>query len=224
MKNKITLFYLFILLLSTSSMYSHYNKNLSIVTLLALQLNETQKDPKKTEKIDTVSSAKPPTKQDTVKNINKIETKIAPESKTDAGVNRIGISEFSIQIISISFFLVMLFLLYNYFEYLKRQNQRIGYQSIKLIGLVLIFPGICILALVGGDSLMSGETLAALFGTIAGYVLSKEEDSNVDSLKNKIAAISKEKEDLVKKNNEILETDKKLKDEIEKLKKLVPKP
>ena len=89
------------------------------------------------------------------------------------------ISEMTIQIVSIFFFVVMLFLFYYFFDHIRRNRQRIGFQSIKLIGLILMFPGICIIALVG-NGLIGGSTLAALLGTIAGYVLSREED-NKDS-------------------------------------------
>jgi len=58
----------------------------------------------------------------------------------------------------------------------------LGFQSIKFIGLSLMFPGICILALIGGSSI-SDATLATLLGTIAGYVLSREDDSAKDALK-----------------------------------------
>jgi hypothetical protein len=94
-------------------------------------------------------------------------------------------------VIIIAFFLIMALLLVMFFRHLKVNNQRIGYQSIKLIGLILIFPGVCILATVG-QGILKSETLAALFGTIAGYVLSREDDSK-DNIN---AAQKKTEEDL----------------------------
>lgn len=75
------------------------------------------------------------------------------------------------------FFIVMILLLILFFIHIRFLPTRIGFQSIKLIGFILIFPGICILTIVGGTSVLSGETLAALLGTIAGYVLSRDDDS-----------------------------------------------
>ena len=82
----------------------------------------------------------------------------------------------------ILFFIVMVLLLVFFFIHVRFLHQRIGFQSIKLIGLILIFPGICILTIVGGTTVLSGQTLAALLGTIAGYVLSRDDDSK-DSTK-----------------------------------------
>lgn len=93
-------------------------------------------------------------------------------------------------IIVIAFFFIMALLLFKFFKHLKDNSQRIGYQSIKLIGLILIFPGVCILA-VGAKGILSGETLAALFGTIAGYVLSREDDNKDTTLKD----VAKKKEE-----------------------------
>ena len=84
-------------------------------------------------------------------------------------------------IIVIAFFVIMLVLILLFFWYLRERKQRIGFQSIKLIGLILIFPGICILAIVGGEPVLSGQTLAVLLGTIAGYVLSRDGDDSKDN-------------------------------------------
>nr|WP_299174666.1 OPT/YSL family transporter [uncultured Allomuricauda sp.] len=120
------------------------------------------------------------------------------------------ITEDTIKIISIGFFAVMILLIILFFiSKMKSSNPYFGFHSIKFIGLILIFPGICILALISTE-LISGATLAALFGTIAGYVLSrdKEDDSDSSALKEKH---KKEKQKLM---NEITT----LKDDIEKLK------
>ena len=86
-------------------------------------------------------------------------------------------------IVSIFFFIIMGLLVFKFFKHVsnKEHFQRLGFQSIKLIGFILMFPGICILALVGGPDILSGQTLAVLLGTIAGYILSKEDDPAKDS-------------------------------------------
>lgn len=120
------------------------------------------------------------------------------------------ITEDTIKAISIGFFVVMILLILLFFiSKMKSSNPYFGFHSIKFIGLILIFPGICILALISNE-LISGATLAALFGTIAGYVLSrdKEDDSDSSALKEKH---KKERQKLM---DEITT----LKDAIEKLK------
>lgn len=82
------------------------------------------------------------------------------------------------QVVVIAFFVIMIVLIFLFFSHLKRNNTHIGFQSIKLIGLILIFPGICILAIVGGTDVLAGQTLAVLLGTIAGYVLSRDDDKD----------------------------------------------
>jgi hypothetical protein len=116
-------------------------------------------------------------------------------------------------IIVIAFFVVMLVLFIYFFSYLKRNNQRIGFQSIKLIGLILIFPGICILAIVGGESILSGQTLAVLLGTIAGYVLSRDDDAK-DTTKD----VNKTKDEADKAEANLKEKIKALEDKIKSIK------
>ncbi len=116
--------------------------------------------------------------------------------------------------ISILFFVVMLFLFYNFFAHIKKHDQYIGFQSIKLIGLVLMFPGICILAL-AGNNLISDTTLAALLGTIAGYVLSRDEDSKAKNANDNLTKLKQENEALEAKYAEM---EQKLNDEIATLK------
>ena len=77
-----------------------------------------------------------------------------------------------------------------------------------------MFPGICIVALVG-NGLISATTLSALFGTIAGYVLSREDDSKKTDANKTIIDLKKEKENLT-------ESVKKLNEEIVELKKTQP--
>lgn len=65
--------------------------------------------------------------------------------------------------------IAMLFGLWKVFSRLAEKNQGFGPNSLRAIGIVLFVPGIIILALV---TEFKTETLAALLGTIAGYVLS----------------------------------------------------
>jgi hypothetical protein len=125
------------------------------------------------------------------------------------------ISEYAILFIVFLFFVIMIFLFYKFFGHIKAKDQYIGFQSIKLIGLILMFPGICILALAGGG-LIGGSTLAALLGTIAGYVLSREDDPKDSSLKEDYAKLKNDKEAL----DVNVES---LKAEIEELKKQIPR-
>ncbi len=55
------------------------------------------------------------------------------------------------------------------FARLKAKDQGFGPNSLKALGIVLFIPTLVILALVVNFNL---ETLAALLGTVAGYVLS----------------------------------------------------
>jgi cell division protein FtsB len=118
------------------------------------------------------------------------------------GFKRDCFQERSYLVISILFFVVMLFLFYKFFDHIKKHDQYIGFQSIKLIGLILMFPGICILAL-AGNNLISDTTLAALLGTIAGYVLSRDEDSKGKNGLDSLAKLKQEKEALEAKYTEM---------------------
>jgi putative Mn2+ efflux pump MntP len=63
------------------------------------------------------------------------------------------------------------------FERLKAKNQGFGPNSLKALGVVLFLPTLVILGVAVTD--FQSETLAALLGTVAGYVLSlSEKDSN----------------------------------------------
>jgi uncharacterized membrane protein len=65
--------------------------------------------------------------------------------------------------------IVMVVGLWLVFDRLKAKDQGFGPNSLKALGIVLFIPTLVILALVVNFSL---ETLAALLGTVAGYVLS----------------------------------------------------
>lgn len=62
--------------------------------------------------------------------------------------------------------------LYMVYARLKAKDQGFGNNSLKAIGVILFIPTILILAIVTG---FQPETLAALLGTVAGYVLSSSE-------------------------------------------------
>ena len=70
---------------------------------------------------------------------------------------------------------VMIYGLKNIFERLNAKQQGFGPNTLKAIGVVLFLPTLLILAVL---TEFKTETLAALLGTVAGYVLSnsKPED------------------------------------------------
>lgn len=63
----------------------------------------------------------------------------------------------------------MLFGLYHVFARLKAMSHGFGPNSLRAIGIVLFVPSLVILAIATD---FKTETLAALLGTVAGYVLS----------------------------------------------------
>jgi hypothetical protein len=63
----------------------------------------------------------------------------------------------------------MLFGLYQVFAGLKARGSGFGRDSLRAIGLVLFLPSLVILAI---TTAFKPETIAALLGTVAGYVLS----------------------------------------------------
>jgi putative Mn2+ efflux pump MntP len=71
---------------------------------------------------------------------------------------------------------VMISGLWLVFARLKQKQQGFGPNSIKALGLVLFLPTLLVVAVSNG---LQNETLAALLGTVAGYVLShsKAEDT-----------------------------------------------
>lgn len=77
---------------------------------------------------------------------------------------------FWIQAIGVSAgLLAMLYGLYIVYQRLTAKNQGFGPNSVKAIGVVLFVPTLLILAITTN---FQTETLAALLGTVAGYVLS----------------------------------------------------
>ncbi len=67
----------------------------------------------------------------------------------------------------------MLIGLWKIFERIKAKEQGFGPATLKAIGVVLFIPTILILAITTN---FQAETLAALLGTVAGYVLSNGKD------------------------------------------------
>lgn len=66
-------------------------------------------------------------------------------------------------------FIVTIFGLHSVFRRLKEKNQGIGPNSIRAMGIVIFVPTLVVLAVVTD---FKTETLAALLGAVAGYVLS----------------------------------------------------
>lgn len=79
-------------------------------------------------------------------------------------------------------FIVIIFGLCHVFKRMKDKNQGFGPNSLKAIGVVLFVPTLLILTIVTD---FKAETLAALFGTVAGYVLSNSEKENSEKEKEK---------------------------------------
>ncbi|EGQ9707347.1 hypothetical protein D6A02_24485 [Vibrio parahaemolyticus] len=61
------------------------------------------------------------------------------------------------------------------FHTLKLREQGFGPNSLKALGIVLFIPSLVLLALLTD---FKTETLAALLGTVAGYVLSNTQDKS----------------------------------------------
>ena len=70
-------------------------------------------------------------------------------------------------------FIVMLVGIYIIYLRLREKQQGFGPNSTKTMGIVLFLPTILILAVM---TEMSNEVLATLLGTIAGYVLSSNQE------------------------------------------------
>ena len=66
----------------------------------------------------------------------------------------------------------MIYCLYCIFERIKAKDQGFGPNSLKAIGVGLFVPTLLIMAIVTD---FKTETLAALLGTVAGYVLSNSQ-------------------------------------------------
>ncbi len=71
--------------------------------------------------------------------------------------------------------ITMLIGLYFVFDRMKAKEQGFGPSSLKAIGIVLFVPSLVILA---ASADFNSETLAALLGTVAGYVLSTSQSDN----------------------------------------------
>ena len=70
---------------------------------------------------------------------------------------------------------VMLYGMNIVYKRIKSRNQGFGPATIRTIGIILFIPTLLILAIITD---FQTETLAALLGTVAGYVLSKPSDND----------------------------------------------
>ena len=71
--------------------------------------------------------------------------------------------------------IIIIFGLFIVFSRLKAKNQGFGPNSLRALGIVIFIPTLLILAIVTDFKI---ETLAALLGTVAGYVLSHNKPEN----------------------------------------------
>ncbi|HBD2759336.1 TPA: hypothetical protein JLJ10_003178 [Escherichia coli] len=69
---------------------------------------------------------------------------------------------------------VMILGLLKIFQRLKEKGQGFGDNSIKAIGVVLLIPTILIISITAD---FDKATVAALLGTISGYILSRDKES-----------------------------------------------
>jgi hypothetical protein len=79
-------------------------------------------------------------------------------------------------IVVIGALLAMLFGLWHVFARLKAQEKGFGPNSLRSLGMVLFIPALLIFPIIVPE--FGRETLAALLGTVAGYVLSKSTDKD----------------------------------------------
>jgi hypothetical protein len=79
-------------------------------------------------------------------------------------------------IVAVGALLTMLVGIWLVFARLKAKNQGFGPNSLRSLGMVLFIPSLILLPLIVPD--FGKETLAALLGTVAGYVLSQSRDSD----------------------------------------------
>lgn len=80
-------------------------------------------------------------------------------------------------IVTVGSVLVMLYGINIVYKRLKAKDQGFGPATIRTIGILLFIPTLLILAIL---TEFQTETLAALLGTVAGYVLSKPSDNDKD--------------------------------------------
>jgi glucose uptake protein GlcU len=79
-------------------------------------------------------------------------------------------------IVVIGAVVTMIFGLRLVFNRLKEEKQGFGPNSLKAIGMILFIPTLIIIGVAVAD--FQKETLAALLGTVAGYVLSRSKDES----------------------------------------------
>ena len=81
-------------------------------------------------------------------------------------------------IIAIGAILSMLVGLYHIFARLKEKNAGFSQNSLKALSVILFIPALLLISI---QKDFASEALAALLGTVAGYVLSNSRDSNKDT-------------------------------------------
>lgn len=147
---------------------------LSMAFSNALQAQNTSTDSTKTSKIinsssQTVTPITPAGQKDTP--VVKKDDKTVSKTNNDYG----DVSIYRALAAGLILLIVMI-LIHHMFDHVKRMNQHIGFHTIKIIGLILIFPILAVLILLsnGPTALISENTTATLFGAIIGYVLSKD--------------------------------------------------
>lgn len=195
------------------------------LTLFTLSLHAQTSDKDSLDNSDTTgraastSTADTKMKKNTTKNGEKADNKSTEKSeKTENTAITLPTDSFTnwTRLISvIGLLAVMICGLIYIFGYVKEREVFIGHNTIKLVGFILLLPAICILSLVIPNTI-GGPVLATLFGTIAGYVLSRQandsdrpKDSasnfvnrrgdtneNVDTLKKQVEDLKKENEAL----------------------------
>ena len=82
-------------------------------------------------------------------------------------------------IVAVGTVIVMLGGVWLVFARLKNTNKGFGPSSLKALGLVLFIPALLIISVVSGK--LESQALAALLGTVAGYVLSHSRSDNTQS-------------------------------------------
>lgn len=80
-------------------------------------------------------------------------------------------------VVAIGAIITMIWGLVGVFSRLKAKAQGFGPNSLRAIGIVMFLPLLLLLALLTD---FNTETLAALLGTVAGYVLSNSEPSKTE--------------------------------------------
>jgi hypothetical protein len=74
-------------------------------------------------------------------------------------------------IVILGSFAIIIFGIYKLFKRLAAKEQGFGPASLKALGLIIFVPMLMIMTVISG---FEPETVAALLGTVAGYILSSD--------------------------------------------------